>query len=344
MKRPAYLVGAALLSAAAILLPAAGASATQPPVTAAANFDRPAGHSTVTTPDARASVLEYWTEDRMAKAIPADRGLPGKPSKAPAGLVPSATGPAVKVPGAAPTEPKLKPSASPSPQAGGFEWPGPQYTPVASTAGKVFFTSGGLNYVCSGTATNSENKDVVMTAGHCVHSGGGGTWHTNWVFVPNRIDGTNPFGVWTARELWSLNGWILNSDFAWDIGAAVLFDNGGSHLVNVVGGQGIAWNQPRGQFVYSFGYPAAAPYGGERLIYCYDYTFDDTNFNPATLGIVCDMTGGSSGGGWLMAFDGSAFGYVNSVNSYKYNGLPQYMFGPYFGDGAANLYNAVRAI
>ena len=48
--------------------------------------------------------------------------------------------------------------------------------------GKVFFSIGRSNYVCSGTATNSTNGDVVTTAGHCVSDGG--TFVTNFAFVP----------------------------------------------------------------------------------------------------------------------------------------------------------------
>jgi hypothetical protein len=44
------------------------------------------------------------------------------------------------------------------------------------------------------------------------------------------------------------------------------------------------------------------------------------------------MTGGSSGGGWIV---GSS---VYSVNSYGYATLPNVMFGPYQGSVAQSLY------
>jgi hypothetical protein len=50
------------------------------------------------------------------------------------------------------------------------------------------------------------------------------------------------------------------------------------------------------------------------------------------MGIDCDMTGGSSGGGWI------AGGSVVSVNSYGYTTLPNVMFGPYQGSVAQSLY------
>ena len=55
------------------------------------------------------------------------------------------------------------------------------------------------------------------------------------------------------------------------------------------------------------------------------------------MGIDCDMTGGSSGGGWI------AGGGVASVNSYGYSTLPNVMFGPYQGSVVAEPVHAGRA-
>ena len=53
------------------------------------------------------------------------------------------------------------------------------------------------------------------------------------------------------------------------MGGAVINTNAyGQHIVNVVGGQGIAWNYPASEYVYDFGYPAAAPFNGATLQYC----------------------------------------------------------------------------
>jgi hypothetical protein len=47
----------------------------------------------------------------------------------------------------------------------------------------------------------------------------------------------------------------------------------------------------------------------------------------------CDMTAGSSGGGWIV--DGS---FLNSVISYNYTDEPDVMYGPYFGATASTLH------
>ncbi len=110
----------------------------------------------------------------------------------------------------------------------------------------------------------------------------------------------------------------------------------------MVGAQGIAFNQPRNQDMYTFGYPAADPYDGSALIHCSGPTFTDfllTNDHAMS----CDMTGGSSGGPWFLDFDeATGTGVQASVNSFGYTFLPGYMFGPYFGSEAEALYDAAQ--
>ena len=251
----------------------------------------------------KAAVQRYWTAERMRDAIPADKKLAGS----------FAAGP-------------KKPKASAQ------QIPPPYTSQPTSTNGKVFFTDDGLNYVCSGTALLSGNKSVVWTAGHCVHDGAS-NFHTNWTFVPAYADGSRPYGTWAARALLTTSGWASNGDFSYDNGAAVVSANGGSALTDVVGGRNIVFNYPRQQQYAAHGYPAAPPFNGQRLYVCNSsLIYNDTSANPATMGISCDMTGGSSGGGWI------AGGAVASVNSYGYTTLPNVMFGPYQGSVAQSLY------
>ncbi|MFD0853725.1 trypsin-like serine peptidase, partial [Actinomadura adrarensis] len=206
---------------------------------------------------------------------------------------------------------------------------------VAGTAGRVFFTYAGRNASCSGNAVTSDNKSTVITAGHCVKLDG--AWHTNWVFVPGYDDGDRPHGTWTARQTLTTPQWNAEEDLAYDVGAAVVNNVDGRRLVDVVGGQGIAFNQARSQRMYSFGYPAEAPYDGSALTYCKGLTVSDPL--SGGIGMGCAMTGGSSGGPWFLSFDpASGTGIQNSVNSFKYNFLPTHMFGPYFGAHAQDLY------
>jgi V8-like Glu-specific endopeptidase len=212
---------------------------------------------------------------------------------------------------------------------------------VTKTAGRVFFTFQGQSASCSGDAVTSGNKSVVVTAGHCVKYQG--TWHTNWIFVPGYDNGNAPYGQWAARKTLTTPQWEASEDLNYDVGVGVVDQLGGQSLTDVVGSQGIAFNQPKNQDMYTFGYPAEAPYDGTKLDYCSGPTFTDF-LTSQDHGMACDMTGGSSGGPWFIDFaEGSGTGQQNSVNSFGYTFLPGYMFGPYFGSDVQNLYNTAQA-
>lgn len=235
----------------------------------------------------------------------------------------------------------LRPSAYPLPPSYYSYFP-------YSTIGKVFFTDSrtGGNYVCSGTVVNSNNLSVVDTAGHCVVQGGsGGNWYTNWVFCPQYYYGSCPAGVWTARQLWSYSYWVNNGWLEEDYGAAVINANWwGTRIVNAVGGTGWAANYSRNQYFYAFGYPAAYPFDGNTLYYCpspYNGNDYPSPGNAPALYITCNMTGGSSGGGWLISINGT-FGYVNGHNDYKYTNDAQHMYSPYYGNDWYAVFNAAQ--
>jgi V8-like Glu-specific endopeptidase len=265
----------------------------------------------------------------MRNAIPLDRLLPGVDASKLTRDV--ATGASQVV---SPTA-GVSPMAFPS---GGAAWTGGGK--VVTTAGRVFFTYQGRQASCSGNAVTSANKSTVITAGHCVKLDG--AFHTNWVFVPGYNNGNAPYGTWTARKTMATPQWVASEDINYDVGAAVVNQLNGQSLTDVVGGQGIAFNQARGQNMYAFGWPAAAPYDGTKMIYCSGRVFNA--FISNGIGMTCDMTGGASGGPWFLQFsEASGTGLVNSVNSYKINFVPTWMFGPYFGTDAQNLYNQAQA-
>jgi hypothetical protein len=172
-------------------------------------------------------------------------------------------------------------------------------------------------------------------------------FHTNFVFAPARHEGVNPFETWAANTLGTLNGWANAELLEFDHGGAFMNPGGpgpGNLQVGVLGSLGFLANAPREQHWHARGYPAAAPFDGEHHHTCAatwavnDQPSGDSAF-PQTIGIGCDMTGGSSGGPWIVDFSGEA-GATNLLNgnvSYGYIGVPDKQYGPYFGDGAINL-------
>lgn len=223
------------------------------------------------------------------------------------------------------------------PQAGGA-WTGGGA--IVRTSGRVFFTMGDRTASCSGDSITSANGSTVITAGHCVKYQG--AWHTNWVFVPAYDNGNAPYGQWPATKTLATDQWAASEDMNMDVGLAVVAPLNGRKLSEVVGAQGILFNGGYTKKMYSFGFPAAAPYDGTRLVYCSGTTGKDFLLTKDhSLG--CNMTGGSSGGPWLQDFDeATGLGTQVSVNSFGYNFLPNRMFGPYFGNEAKAAYDKAQ--
>lgn len=227
-----------------------------------------------------------------------------------------------------------------------------------SATGKLFFKKGSASYVCSASVINSANGRVVWTAGHCVYSPGYG-WHTNFLFAPARRNGRNPLGTWTAATAYTLVGW-QNNHIGYDLGALVM-NRGGKggkgYPAAKLGYLGWVYNQKRKQHHTAIGWPAAArnlnkgPIGkqfdGEHMELCYSVNGRQdkaTGGAPKPMGMACDMTGGSSGGPWVIDRnpEGGYANLVNGVNSYGYNNDPLTMYSPYHGTGAKNLRDAAQ--
>jgi len=230
--------------------------------------------------------------------------------------------------------------------------------------GKVFFSQDGWDYVCSGTVVNSTNKDMVDTAGHCVNSGHD-SWSRNWVFVPAYNSTTAnpyPYGIWTARYLTTMNQWRYYSNFKQDLGYGVLAPLNGRHIVNYLGGQGSYFNVIRTQRFTAFGYPAEASRYSGSLPFNGRYQREATSASsgsgddpqpgypgPNAMVMQSYMTGGSSGGGWIIGMSSTTgLGYVNGHNDYHYVSGPKYsvsrMYSPYYGAEALTLYNFSRVL
>ncbi len=260
------------------------------------------------------SAVDYWTADRMKAAKNADTLVAGKSGSA----AKVDTSKAAKVPGHAANSNAGKISTKAGGKTRGQEAP-------VSHIGKVFFTLGGQDYVCSGNAVVSANESTVSTAGHCLNEGPG-AFATRWVFVPAYENGSAPYGSFAATELVTTSQWSNDGDITYDTGFAVVSNSNGSTLTDTVGASGVAFNQPRGEYYTAYGYPAASPFNGETLQSCAGSASDDPFGQTQSQGISCDMTGGSSGGPWFLGTGSST--YQNSVNSFGYYTVLNTMFGP----------------
>jgi len=284
------LVAGVLISGGAVATAAAA-----PPATPAA---APAATSSIQAPPLPGKVpagaidaTGYWTAEKMANAIPYDlppnaKGTQGKAVDTSSGIA------------SHPVAPKGNTTLA---------------DPVPSTAGKLFFTIGSANYVCSASTINNNYKNLIITAGHCVHDGAGGGWHANFVFAPAYYNGYSGYGAYNWSNARTFNSWINNSDFSHDQAFITLQKRNNVNVVDAVGGNGLVWGNGRSQAnTRIWGWPAESPYNGQVPYYCDGSTYAWGSTDAA---LTCGMNGGASGGPWLKDRIDANLGYVFAETS-----------------------------
>lgn len=224
--------------------------------------------------------------------------------------------------------------------------------------GKVFFTVGRSNYVCSGSVISDGIAEIsiVVTAAHCVIDAG--RFVTNWAYVPNYDAGNRT--LWYASRLFVRNEFASQKQFnrtavEHDWAFAVIpsgtftknrkrFTNPTSQLDSGYGAFDYLSNgfSATGNVSTALGYPASSPYNGLLLKYAQGPIQNDPT-GYATWGMPSNLTGGASGGPWLssLASDSTA-GSVSSVNSYKYTNDANSMYGPKFNTKTDATFNSAK--
>jgi V8-like Glu-specific endopeptidase len=226
--------------------------------------------------------------------------------------------------------------------------------PLRAT-GKLFFTTPGGNAVCSASVLRLR---IVVTAGHCVHSGSGGLsgFYRNFLFVPALRNGTGPFGTFTARSMGTTAQWAAGGGAvpnAADFGMLDINDKAAGRIGNITGFYGFQTLSLSRNHTTKLGYPC-------NLDNCNIMQRVDSrnirNTSPNNVEYGSNARGGSSGGPWLMNFGtqpvgGLAFAQTNRVvgiTSYGYISTTPQVQGSSIPDSRAGgfipLLNAMCAL
>jgi V8-like Glu-specific endopeptidase len=176
------------------------------------------------------------------------------------------------------------------------------------TVGTLFFSINGAPYLCSASVIKPR---VVLTAGHCLHSGNGAPsgWYSNWVFVPAYRNGTAPFNSWTRWQLgtttttwYSGGGGVPNAaDYAMLVFGDQPLSSGGTptklgYVTGWLGWQTLSLN---GNHTSKLGYPCNLDSCGIMQ----DVTSQSLRaVAPNNVEYGSDARGGSSGGPWVQNF------------------------------------------
>jgi hypothetical protein len=288
-------------------------------------------------------VVAFWTNGRVARAIPRDFTFD-------------------------PASRSFRPAAKPGGGSGGSSTTlGSSWTTggeVLKTTGKVLFAMGGSYYVCSASVADdtASGRSIILTAGHCAYDESGAAFASNWMFVPDydtapvSLNTSGSFCAITSLGCWTASALVVARDYATAGGSnhhAVAHDyasavvgaggkSGTAQLDSTVGGHPIQFSAVTGGAdTYLFGYPAEGRYRGKDLTYCRGSLGFDPNTANATYRVGCNMTGGSSGGPWFTPF-GTGSGTMVSVNSYGYSGITA-MHGPKLNSETQTMFNTAAS-
>lgn len=291
--------------------------------------ERSAEYENDLSPDAivnvhsQAETLAFWTEARMAEAIPIETPIVSEAEFADLVSMIGDSAPEDRTSeyGIDDNGAGSEVSSSPS-RADTSQHPFKQ-------AGKLFFRKGGASYVCSAQFVSGRN--ILLTAAHCLKDENG-NWASNFVFK-RAYNGNEPetFG-WNCVTTWG--NATVNGRYNWakDYG---FIQTSSSNSRGYLG-----WQTNTGSRTWTaVGYPSNYE-GGSRM-------YRDGGVRGATRSGVTEMQGnlmgpGSSGGAWLDAIGPGNPNYSVGLNSFKYNNNPNSMWGPVFDSEWLRLLNLAK--
>ncbi len=279
---------------------------------------------------------EYWTEERRANAIPVP--LPTeKPSQHEAHIAPPVGEPGHSEPGHGGDHHGDHPAAhTAQPHTSGGQAVANTLVYPYRVCGKIFFTQGGKDLAGSASMVS---PNVLLTAGHCVYSGG---WSTNFVFYPSygKRAATDPAYKFNYNYLAAWTAWTTKATRQFDYGYAWMPSSPG----NIVGWLGLLWNAANaGRTWHAVGYPATPnpPFNGNTMDEAVGSVA--SSGTAGTIGLTDDnMEHGSSGGPWITNLNNAVLQYANGLQSFHIKDGDFTEYGPVFDASVKGLFDWIN--
>ncbi|MEV3979802.1 hypothetical protein [Nonomuraea sp. NPDC049758] len=103
---------------------------------------------------------------------------------------------------------------------------------LPKSIGKVFFEGrDGKLYWCSGTSIQSNYRNLVATAGHCVYDiAANDEVVSRWVFVPGYYQGKTPWGIYVGKQAFTHYDFSNYEDFDRDYAFVTVYNGVGGYL------------------------------------------------------------------------------------------------------------------
>jgi V8-like Glu-specific endopeptidase len=199
------------------------------------------------------------------------------------------------------------------------------------TVGKLFFSIGGVSYLCSASVIQHR---IVATAGHCVHSGTASGFYSNWVFVPAYRDGNAPLLSWNWRAVIVTGAWASGGGGvpnAADYAMIEFGDQGVGGVTRAIGDVTgwLGWQtlSLSANHTSKLGYPCNLD-SCQKMQIVTSGAF--RNVAPNNVEYGSDAEGGSSGGPWIQNFQvlQTGGGTGSNTGSNRVVGITSYGYTP----------------
>jgi V8-like Glu-specific endopeptidase len=243
----------------------------------------------------------------MAEAAPAGKARPGGAGASPEGASasPEGTSPAGPPPGT----------------------PNPTYFNGVPTVGALFFTNGTQAHFCTASVVDSDRRDLVLTAAHCVYGSG---YATNVAYVPEWHQGVSPYGSWAVQSITVAAGWKQSQDPNLDVAFLAVTPPPGTWrpIQSVTGGLRLGVDTGYAHSVTVIGYNNT----DDQPIGCATTSFE---FETSQMEFYCNgFWDGTSGGPWIRHLNpvtGSGT-VIGDIGGYEQGGdYPWASYSPYYG-------------
>jgi V8-like Glu-specific endopeptidase len=251
--------------------------------------------------------------------------------------------------------PSPGPGAAPAPISPSVGRPRAASDAVSRASGRIFFSFGFDDSACSGTVLSDSDQGVslVVTAAHCLYQQERSRFATNWLFVPGLAREeipdchARPTSCWTPRAMLVEKAYVDAGTFddeavVHDVGVAVIDGVPGlGQLDALAGSLPLADAPTAGEAVELVGYPGDRQYSGSALTVCTDILDRGPTTTSADVwGAACDMTGGASGGAWVV---GAAAGRPAIVSVTSAGVRDEFLYAPVFDEETAALIAAAAS-
>ena len=221
---------------------------------------------------------------------------------------------------------------------------------VQTSTGRILFFFDGNAYVCSGTVLQDDvpGRTIILTAAHCAYQyrQGGGRFAESALFIPNQDDtlgkrsdeicSNDPLGCWIPAFAVVDYRWTQNSfpqSVPYDYAYYVIPDDVEAWLPGYLSGTTGLLHQDVEPLPVDFNFQEDLNVG--VFTHGLGYSFNkDPNFRYCATGMstrfgistyenlwlgICDLTGGSSGGPWMMDVDSNGRGEYSQRSLWSFH-------------------------